>query len=139
MCVAAMASNYAMVVSFYYPERAFTGTSLLLICGCALAVSGMREPKFRSSLALCLSFSMAITLMNVLPDMYNCYAMYNDRESQVAQTAASGETSMTTFGIHSRSRYDGFYQLHDLTNEHNATANVYYYHGMESIVIDRLE
>ena len=141
MFLAAMASNYAMSVSVYYPDRAFTGTTLLLICSCALAVSEMRRPAIKMSLSLCLVFSMAVTMLYELPDIYKCYAMYKDREVQVAQAVSAGETSLTTFGIESRSRYDGFYQLHDLTIYPDTMANMYYarYHGLDSIVVDRFE
>ena len=138
---AAMASNYAMAVSVYYPTRAFTGTALLLICGCGVILSGLQMPKLTAPLALCLIFIAATSLLHALPDMYKCFAMYNDREAQVAQAVADGETAFTTFGIQSRSRLDGFFELYDLTNSPNATPNKYYarYHGLESIVIDRLE
>ena len=40
-----------------------------------------------------------------------------------------------------RSRYDGFYQLHDLIDNPKAPFNKYYarYHGLQSIAIDRVE
>lgn len=141
MFLAAMASNYVMAASPYYPDRAFTGTTLLLICCCALLLSNPRHIKLKTAVAACLLFIMGTTQLYVLPDMYKCYAMYNDREAQVEQAVSNGETSMTTFGISSRSRYDGFYQLYDLTIYPEATANVYYarYHGLDSIVIERLE
>ena len=138
---AAIACNYAMAVSTYYPDRAFTGTALMLICGCAIALPKRQRPGLKVCLTLCLAFLMCTTLLHALPDMYDCYAMYHDRENQVTQAAANGETELITFGIESRSRYDGFYQLHDLTIYPEATANLYYarYHGLNSIAIDRVE
>lgn len=141
LLITALACNYVMAVSFYYPDRAFTGSALMLICGCAILLPQNHQPKRKACLALCLLFLTGTALLHALPDMYDCYAMYNDRENQVIQAVESGETSMTTFGIESRSRFDGFHELHDLTIDPNANANIYYarYHGLDSIVIDRVE
>ncbi len=137
----AMACNYAMAVSFYYPDRAFTGSALLLICGCAMLLPAKHPPKWKACLALCLLFMMGAALMQALPDLYDCWAMYNDREAQTEQAVRNGELNMTTFGIASRSRFDGFHQIHDLTIEVQAMENVYYarYHHLDTIVIDRIE
>lgn len=138
---AAIACNYAMAVSVYYPDRAFTGTALMLVCGCAIALPKGNHPKWKACLTLCLAFFMCTTLLHALPDMYDCYAMYNDREKQAAQAADNGENDFVTFGIESRSRYDGFYQLHDLTIYPDATANRYFarYHGLNAVTIERME
>ena len=100
-----------------------------------------RSPKWKASIALSLVLVMGISLVHALPDLYDCYAMAQDREMQVTQAVENGETALTTFGIESRSSYDGFHQLHDLTIDPNAMENIYYarYHGLDAIVIDRVE
>lgn len=92
-------------------------------------------------LALSLGFMMVTTLLYALPDMYNCYAKYFDREAQVEQALSNGETSITTFGIVSRSRFDCFHEIHDLSIKTDGTSNVYYarYHGLDSVSVERFE
>lgn len=139
--VTALACNYVMAVSFYYPDRAFTGSALMLVCGCGILLPKARSPKWKASIALSLVLMMGLSLVHALPDLYDCYAMAQDREMQVTQAVENGETALTTFGIESRSSYDGFHQLHDLTIDPNAMENIYYarYHGLDAIVIDRIE
>lgn len=139
--LAAIACNYSMAFSWYYPDRAFTGTALMLICGCAFTLPKLFQPRLKMMLALSLGFMMVTTLLYALPDMYNCYAKYFDREAQVEQALSNGETSITTFGIVSRSRFDCFHEIHDLSIKTDGTSNVYYarYHGLDSVSVERFE
>lgn len=141
LLLAALASNYSMLASIYYPDRAFTGSVLMLICGCAFALPKIARKPLKTALALCLIFGMILHLLHALPDIYDCYAMYNAREAEVYEAVQNGETEWTTYGIDSRSRFDGFHELHDLNIFSDSTINTYYarYHGLESISINRVE
>lgn len=141
MFLAALAANYAMMVSVYYPSRAFTGSVILLICGCGLVLPKQLHKAIRPALALVLIFVMGVTMLHALPSIYECYAMSQDREAQVQAAVASNTMDYSTFGIVSRSRYDGFFEIYDLTVYNDHTANTYYarYHGLNSITATRFE
>lgn len=138
---AALASNYAMAVSTYYPSRAFTGTALMLILAIALALPEWNGRKIKAALAACLVFFTAVSLLHALPDLYACHAMHAEREAQACAAAQNGEKEWTTFCIASRSKYDAFLEIHELTYDPDQYNNVYFakYHGLETVTAERVE
>ena len=67
--------------------------------------------------------------------------MHQERENMAAEAVEQGIRDWTTFGISSRSKYDAFYDIHELTYYPDVTNNVYFakYHGFDSVAADRLE
>ncbi len=139
--LAAMACNYVMAASHYYPSRAFTGSALLFICSCGFAIPKLHQPRFKAVLAVCLAFVMGISLLSELPDLYSCLAKYNERQALVAQAVANGERELSTYGVLSQSRFDCFFEVHDMTIYPDQPVNRCFakYYGLDSIVAERFE
>ncbi len=141
--VCALLCNFAMTGSGYYPERAFTGTCVMLIAACALLIGDLPRglvPLGRA-LALCLAFAMAMTALGALPNAYDRYRLAQARVQEVCRERDEGKSRATTFGVAGKSKYDAFYGLNELTDDTAYFPNVYYarYYGLDSVVIDRME
>ncbi|MEG1014563.1 MAG: DUF6056 family protein [Clostridia bacterium] len=141
--VCALLCNFAMVASSYYPERAFTGTCILLIAACALLLVEMPigVKPMADALAICLCFTMLLTALGALPSVYNRYRLAQARVQEVCSQRDAGVTAVTTFGISGRTRYDAYDGINEVSTDPTYFPNVYYakYYGLDSIVIDRME
>lgn len=139
--LAALACTYCLTASMYFPSRAFTGSTIMLICGCAFALPKAQHERLKTLLSLCLCFMMVTTLLAEMPKLYDSLAKYNDRENLIAETVAEGKTELTTFGILSKTHFDCFFEVQDVTIYPDSNANHYFakYHGLDSIVAERFE
>lgn len=143
LLVSALACNAAMTLSDYYPERALLGPVVLMIAACGAVAPAARvslKPLW-SALALSLCFFAALNIAQALPDNYNRCRLAQAREQAMIEARDAGETDAETFNIVGRSRYDAFYELNELTDAAEYSANVYYakYFGLDSVVINRYE
>lgn len=140
--LAAMVSSLAMVIPDYYPDRAFTGTCILLILACCVLINAL--PAFfqlKNILAACLAFVMGLTAMSALPNAYNRYACAMNRVQEIQQERSEGTADVVTFGIAGKSKYDAFYHLMELGDKVDLFTNKYMakYYGVNSIHINRME
>ncbi len=138
-------SNFAMVASSYYPQRAYTGSVLLLILALGMALYGLPASRWRQALvhtvALGLALVMALQMAYALPSAYNRFRLAQARERQAAAAHEEGLPRLTTYGIKGNSRFDPFFQLNELTEDPEYFPNVYFarYYGLDSVVVDRYE
>ena len=143
--ISAMLCNIAMVASDYYPERAFTGSVILLILAIGVTLYALPLTAWRQALtgafAFGLALVMALEMVYALPSAYNRYKLAQARVTEVCQQRDSGQTDVTTFGIKGNTRFDAFYKLNELTDDPIYFPNVYYakYYGLSTIVVDRYE
>ena len=142
--VCSVLCNFAMTASDYYPERAFTGTTLLLILAYGVTLSTLRaswQTVLRNALACGLALVMAMEMAGALPNAVNRCRLAEARAQEVTAARDAGTLEVTTFGILGRSRFDAFYHLNELTDDVNYFPNVYYskYYGLNSVIVDRYE
>lgn len=137
--------NYMMAAADYYPERAFTGSMLMLILAFATLLPAISTVSWGNallnSLACGLALVMALQMLNALPNAYNRYRLAQARVEMVSQARDSGTLEVITFGIKGNSCFDAFDGLNELTENPNYFPNVYFakYYGLQSVVVDRYE
>jgi hypothetical protein len=140
-----LVSNFMMTAADYYPERAFTGSSLMEILAVAVLLPSLQEVVWGKALyralACGLSLVMALQMLGALPSAYNRYRQAQARTEDVLQAKAQGTLDIVTFGIQGNSRYDAFDGLNELTDDPNYFPNVYFakYYGLQSVVVDHFE
>jgi hypothetical protein len=143
--VCSLACNFAMTASDYYPERAFTGSVVLLIGAFTVVLgagvqAGWHQP-FRSTLACGLALVMTLQMLGAMPNAYNRYRLAQERVTEVIAAQAAGQTDVETFGIKGITRFDAFFSLNELTDDPQYFPNVYFakYYGLNSVVVTRFE
>ncbi|MEA5015873.1 MAG: DUF6056 family protein [Candidatus Limiplasma sp.] len=137
--------NFAMVASSYYPQRAYTGSVLLLILALGMALYALPASRWRQALvhtlALGLTLVMALQMAYALPSAYNRFRLAQAREGQAVAARQEGRLELTTYGIKGQTRFDPFFQLNELTEDPQYFPNVYFakYYGLDSVLVDRYE
>jgi hypothetical protein len=143
LAVCALCCQLAMVFSSYFPERAMLGPIVLMLSACVLLLPGLRPAAIplRNGLCLCLCLFALLNAAMALPHTYNRCRLAHARDAQVAAAAEAGEKDVVTFGILGRTKYDAYTGLVELSNLPEHFANVAYsaYHGLDSIIVERVE
>ena len=142
LLISSLLCNFAMTVANYYPERAFTGSCVLLVM--AYAVVFVVLPREHAALLKAAALCMALLVLegvNTVPNACNRYRQAEARVQEVCEARDSGGTDITTYGVLGRSRFDAFYHLNELTDDFSYFPNVYFskYYGLGSVVVDHYE
>ena len=143
--VGSLVCNFMMAAAGYYPERAFTGSILMVILAIAVLLPAVADVSWGKALvhsfACGLALVMALQMLNALPNAYNRYRQAQARVAEVTQARDSGTLNVVTFGIKGNSRYDAFDGLNELTDDPTYFPNVYFakYYGLQSVIVDRFE
>ncbi len=142
--LASLVSNFAMTATYYYPLRATVITVNLLVMASAMTLTELATPWqawASRTLALALGTVLALQMVSALPYAYNRYRMAQGRVADVIQQRDSGISDVSTFGILGRSRYDAFYDLHELTDAPDYFPNVYFakYYGLGTVTVGYYE
>lgn len=142
--VCGVASHFAMTATGYYPLRAMTVSLLMILAAGALLLSALRgsalDPLFLgSALALCLFAGMLC--MQAAPQTYDRFRQAQARERQMIEAQASGDLDVVTFNISSKTKFDVFYDMIDLTYDPDYFSNAVFarYYGLRSVVINDLQ
>ena len=143
MFVCGVAANFAMSASGYYPVRAMTGSLILILSASALLLPQLRlapmGPLLRGAeWALCL---MAVLLvLQAAPQTYDRYREASAREARVVAARDAGELDVATTHISSRTKFDVFYDMIDLTDDPAIFSNAVFarYYGLRSVVVNEL-
>lgn len=140
--ICAILCNFAMIQSSYYPIRVFTGTMVLLISA-SLFLLPMIKIGSSAALAivLCTLLLSGLTGVDAIRDNYDRYRLMQARNQEVTTAAANGETDVITFGIGSRSKFDVFFNIVELTSDAQNRVNITFakYYGLNSVIATRTE
>ncbi len=142
--LASLACNFSMASAFYYPLRAMVLCVNLIILASAIVLSEI-SPSCREWMLRVLAASLGMVLLfqtvSALPNAYGLYRLSEARLTEILAQRDAGAKEITTFGIIGRSRYDVFYDLHDLTDDPGYFPNVYFAkcYGLQTVVVDRFE
>lgn len=136
--------NFAMSAAPYYPLRAIVISINLIIIACFIAIGEIRMIwKIWFTRILNASFALLFVLqaISALPWAYDRYQLSQARLALIQEQRESGTEDIITFGILGKSRYDAFFDLHELTDDSNYFPNVYFakYYDLRTIVVDRFE
>lgn len=138
---AAMAANFAMVLSPVYYPRSTHGVLTLLTAACATCLPMLAARPYRMRLA-CLAAAgcclAAVQLVQAGYDIASFAMMRRVREGIIRQEIAAGETDIRTYAIEPYTRWCGGYGLPDLrpnTDDWLSTDTARYY-GINSITAD---
>jgi hypothetical protein len=139
-----LVSNFIMASAYYYPLRAFVGCTNYIILAAAAALMGIHaswKPAILRALSAILGLLLMLQMVSALPYAYNRYQLAKARVAEVIALRDAGVLDVTTFGILGKSRYDVFYDLHELTDDPVYFPNVFFakYYGLEQVVVDRFE
>ena len=143
--VCSVLCNFAMVAAPYYPDRASTGTIILLILAIGTALYALPAAPWRQALSSALAFGLTLVMVlqmaYVLPNAYNRYQLAQARVREVCAARDEGQTRITTFGIKGKTRFDAFWGLNELTDDPAYFPNEYFakYYQLGSVVVDRFE
>lgn len=143
MFVCGVAANFAMTATGYYPVRAMTGSLIMILSASAILLPKLRFapiwPLLRGAeWALCM---MAVLLvLQAAPQTYDRYREACAREAQVIAARDAGELDVITTNISSRTKFDVFYDMIDLTDDPEYFANAVFarYYGLRSVVANEL-
>ncbi|MEA4927598.1 MAG: DUF6056 family protein [Candidatus Limiplasma sp.] len=138
-----VAANFAMSLTGYYPLRVMTGSLALILCACAMLLPLLRlaplEPLLRGAeWALCLT--AALLILQAIPQTYDRYREASAREARMIAARDAGELDVATTNISSRTKFDVFYDMIDLTDDPEYFSNAVFarYYGLHSVVVDEL-
>ena len=142
--LASLVCCFTMTMASYYPLRAMVISINLIIIASVMVMTEIHTTiRLWLTRALTVSFALALTLQvfSALPYAYNRYKMNQERSLQILEQHGNGEKDITTFGILGKSRYDAFFDLHELTDDPTYSVNVYFakYYDLRSIAVDRYE
>ncbi len=134
-----VASHFAMTATGYYPLRAMTVSLAMIFSASALLVPDVRATALKPLIAaatLAVSLSALLLCLQAAPLTYDRYRSAQSREQQVIAAQAQGETDIVTYNIKSKSKFDVFYDMIDLTNEPDYFANRVFarYYNLDSVV-----
>lgn len=138
-----VAANFAMTLTGYYPPRVMTGSLALILCASAMLLPLLRaealEPLLRGAeWALCLT--AALLILQAIPQTYDRYREADAREARMIAARDAGELDVATTNISSRTKFDVFYDMIDLTDNPDYFSNAVFarYYGLHSVVVDEL-
>ncbi|NLO86788.1 MAG: hypothetical protein GX096_15375 [Clostridiales bacterium] len=138
----ALICNFSLIKSVYYPDRAFTGTLVLILLACTVLLPTIKLRKDAAlALVLCALFLCGLNGLDAMRNNYDRYRLTIARNAEVQSAKANGEADVITFGIDSRSKYDAFHNVIELTNIPEQRINVAFakYYGLNSVTVDRTE
>ena len=136
--------NFSMSAAPYYPLRAMVISINLIIIACCIALGEIRmiwKIWFTRILTVSITLLFMLQAISALPWAYDRYQLSQARLALIQEQRESGTEDIITFGILGKSRYDAFFDLHELTNDPNYFPNVYFakYYDLRTIVVDRFE
>ncbi len=143
--VGGLVSVYSMVISPYFPDRVWSGPTILLTLSALSAVSfALPEGKRTASrvVALILSVCILIPVVLVIPGAYGELSFINEldksRTEQIIAAAEKGDTSVTVDSIYGQGRYtcfDGFGDLNADSSTWPNTALAMYF-GIDEVKME---
>ena len=143
MFVCGIAANFAMTATGYYPLRAMTGSLTFILSASAILLPKLRLSPIRPLLrgaewALCLM--SVLLVLQAAPLTYDRYREASAREARVIAMRDAGELDVATTNISSKTKFDVFYDMIDLTDDPDYFANAVFarYYGLHSVVINEL-
>ncbi len=134
-----VASHFAMTATGYYPLRAMTVSLTMIFSASALLVPEVRATSLKPLIAtatLAVSLSALLLCLQAAPLTYDRYRSAQSREQQVIAAQTQGETDIVSYNIKSKSKFDVFYDMIDLTNDPDYFANRVFarYYNLDSVV-----
>lgn len=131
--IAALACNYAMILSVTIPERSFTGTLCFLILTASYCFSNLELVKAKRLAPVIISVMAILFFFEIIPGTYDVgivYAKDRYRERAIIEMKESGISDIETYIIHPKTKYSALYLLSDYTPDPymwiNASAAKYY-------------
>ncbi len=143
LALAALAANFAMVLSNGYPLRAMMGVQVFLMAGIGVLLAAVLQGAHRGLMlaaVACAVVAASVTALAILPGNYNRYAEARAREAYVTEQRDLGNLEVTTYTLKGYSRYDVFDDMSDISFDVTYWPNVYYakYYGLDSVVTDTI-
>lgn len=135
---------FAMTAASYYPLRAMVISVNLIIIASSMVITEIYTPiRLWLTRVLTASFALAMVLqvISALPYAYDRHQIYLTRTAQILEQRDIGKLDIITFGILGKSRYDVFFDFHELTDDPDYFPNVYFakYFGLRTVVVERFE
>ncbi len=125
-----LVSVYSMVISPYFPDRVWSGPTVLLTLSALSAVS-LALPKgehlLSKAIALVLSVCMLVPLVLVIPEaygeLYGISELDKARTEQIIAAKEKGENRVTVDSIYGHGRYTCFDSFGDLNSDSKTWPN----------------
>lgn len=116
LLVGGLGANYMLIVASYIPERCLYVSTMLFVLACAVALQAllkMDRPALRIG-CLCLGGVLAaLFCFSLIPgtyDVYHTYRQFQQREEELKQYKAEGETEVVTLElIYPATKYSAFW------------------------------
>lgn len=129
----ALACNYAMILSPTYPPRSFLGTTCFMAIGIIFGIYCIFNNYIERLNLLIPAVGIALLLLEFIPaiwDIYNVNLKSAQREEYILNEIENGHYDISLYPIVSYNKYNGIYDLEDVsedTNHYiNATIAKYY-------------
>lgn len=135
--ITGLASNYAMIFTPYYPERAFMGTAIFMLIGGMILFYHLVESWIQVAkkiLVTCMIVKFIFVFLFAFEHIFGTYYFYIVREDMIETQVNVGVMDIEIFKITSDNPYSVFY-FGDLANNSNVWPNpeIAKYYGINSI------
>ncbi len=134
----ALACNFSMILSPYYPERSMFGCATFLIIG-ALTVyertAALVDKKWRIAAFGSLLLLFLFTYYNALMDTAHTYVSNRRRESYIQEERDKGGRNIKVEEIKKKSVYNPWEDMKDKPDEW-PNVDIGKYYGLDTIVIE---
>ncbi|MEG0740760.1 MAG: DUF6056 family protein [Clostridia bacterium] len=139
-----LASHFAMSATGAYPLRAMTVSLLMLMSASAVLLPTLRRTALRPWLlcaTLSLSLMAGMLCLQAAPQTYERFRQAQVREQRMLEAQSAGNLEVLTCNISSRTKFDVFYDMIDLTYDPDYYANAVFarYYGLNSVIINELQ
>lgn len=142
--ICGVASHFAMTATGYYPLRAMTVSLLMILAAAAVLFSSLRSTALYPLLlggALTLCLLAGMLCLQAAPQTYDRFRLAQSREQNMLEAQTLGNLDAVTYNISSKTKFDVFYDMVDLTYDPEYFSNAVFarYYGLRSVVIDDLQ
>ena len=126
----ALVSVYSMVISPYFPDRVWSGPTILMTLTALSAISGVLsdEKKIATKvIAALLSLIMIVSVLYIIPGAVSTLSQISEldkaRAEQIASAAERGDLSVTVDSIYGEGRFTCFDSFGDLNDDASTWPN----------------